>query len=101
MWQKGKVYIMKKVCVSFETLYKENGAFLENGGCIDFYSEEDREYYDLRTDDVDKCDSILLACDGEEFYIVDENENTVILENIESNSKIHLTRQEYDIAVFQ
>lgn len=57
---------MKTVCVSFETLYKENGAFLENGGCIDFYSEEDgTEYYDLRTDDVDKCDSILLACDGE------------------------------------
>lgn len=93
---------MKKVCVSFETLYKENGAFLTNGGCIDFYSEENgNEYYDLRTDDVDKCDSKLLACDGEEFYIIDENDKTVVLENIISNSKIYLTRQEYDIAVFQ
>ena len=62
---------MKKVCVSFKELYNEYGKYLEHGGCIDFFSnDEGNEYYDLRTDDVDG--SELIACDGEEFFAAQE-----------------------------
>lgn len=93
---------MKKVCVSFKELYKENGAFLENGGCIDFYGDDDgNEYYDLRTDDVDRADSELIACDGEQFVVTSESPKTVILEHVDTGRKLFFTRNEYNIAVFE
>ena len=93
---------MKKVCVSFKELYKENGAFLENGGCIDFYGDDDgNEYYDLRTDDVDRCESELIACDGEEFKVISDEQDVIILEHIDNGRKLYLNRSEYNIAVFE
>lgn len=91
----------KKVCVSFKELYLENGAFLENGEYIDFYSDEDNEYYDLRTDDVEKVDSELLSCDGEQFDILSMDSTIVILQNVETLKRIYLTPNEYSIAVFE
>ena len=92
---------MKKVCVSFKELYFQNGAFLENGGYIDFYSDDDNEYYDLRTDDVEKIDSELLACDGEQFNILSKDSTIVILQNVETLKRIYLSPEEYSIAVFE
>lgn len=91
----------KQVCVSFKELYLENGAFLENGGYIDFYSDEDNEYYDLRTSDVKNLDSELLACDGEQFNILSMDSTVVILQNVETLKRIYLTSNEYAIAVFE
>lgn len=90
---------MKTVCVSLKELYKVSGEFLELGGRIDFYSEEDSEFYDLRTDD-DITDD-LLACDGELFYVLDDKQETIALEHVENQKKIYLTRREYEIAVFK
>lgn len=93
---------MRTVCISFKELYKENGAFLDNGGCIDFYGDDEgNEYYDLRTDDVDKVDSELIACDGEQFKISSESPETVILKHIDTGRKLFLTRYEYNIGVFE
>lgn len=95
---------METVCVSFKELYLANGAYLKYGGYIDFYTDADtgEEYYDLRTADPDAAGSTLLACDGEEFKIIDRlPSGNYVLENTASGSRVYLTAEEYSIAVFK
>ena len=69
----------KTVCVSLKELYLENGAFLTNGGYIDFYSDEDNEYYDLRTDDVEK-----IVISGKEYHLKQSNFHICYLERLQT-----------------
>ena len=74
---------MKTVCLSFKTLYKENGANTKYGYYIDFYTCDDDEYYDLKAQNFD-----LLCCDGEECVIKDITENYILLENNEGDNSM-------------
>ena len=89
---------MKKVCISVKTLYDEIGEQLTHG-LIQKSGEEGKEYFDLYNNNQD-----VIACmDGEEVYIVYQDDKTVELlnKNGEIDMNFKLTRQEYDIAVFQ
>lgn len=92
---------MKRVCISLKELYKENGAKLHYGGYIDFYSDEEAEYYDLRTASPDLSGSEIICCDGEECEIISNDGNTILLANADTGNKFYLIKEEYDIAIFQ
>lgn len=92
---------MEKVCVSFKELYLENGSNLRYGGYIDFYSDKDNEYYDLRTHDPDDTRSKLIACNGENFCILAKDVERVILRSLENGRTIFLSLDEFNIAVFR
>jgi hypothetical protein len=92
--------IMKTVSLSFKELYKENGAETKYGHHIDFYSCDDEEYYDLKTQSLG-----LVACDGELFDLVeiDEKNDKVKLINHdgENDTIILLSIDEYGICNFK
>lgn len=92
---------MKKVCVSLKELYNENGAQLHYGGYVDFYNDGETEYYDLCTASPDLNGSEIICCDGEECEVIHEEREALLLYNAESESRFYLTREEYDIAVFE
>ena len=91
---------METVSLSFKELYKENGAETKHGHYIDFYSCDDEEYYDLKTQGFD-----LVACDGELFDLVeiDEKNDKVKLINHdgENDMMILLSLDEYVICKFE
>ena len=97
----NKINELEKVCISFKELYLENGSDLYYGGYIDFYSDEDNEYYDLRNADPDDMRSELIACDGEEHCVLSKDEKCVILRNIESRRTVFLSVDEFAIAAFK
>ena len=87
---------MKTVCLSLKELYSSNRGTLQNGGRIDCNVEEaGNEYYDLIANNEE-----LIACDGEEFEIVNMMDDSVVLRNIMSDRRLYLTKNEYNIAVF-
>ena len=88
------------VGISFSELFRANGAYLAKGGYIDFYGSDGEYYYDLRTTEPENANSILLACDGEEFRIISEGAVDVLLESCVSGHRVWLTKAEFDIAVF-
>lgn len=91
-----------KVCISFAEIYKAKGAYLQYGGYIDFYDDGESEYYDLRTNEPGALlDSHLLACDGEEFEIVQKMDSCYILRNNNNDIEFYLSAEEYSIGVFQ
>lgn len=91
---------MKTVCLSFKELYKENGANTKYGYYIDFYSCDDNEYYDLKTQNF-----ALLCCDGERFDVIeiDKKNDKVKLINHdgEDDMIILLSLDEYGICKFK
>lgn len=90
-----------KKCISLKELYEENGAELHYGGYIDFYSDEECEYYDLRTTSPDSSRSEILCCDGEECMVIFNDDDAILLSSITTGNKFYLTKEEYDIAVFE
>ena len=88
---------MKKVCISVKTLYDEIGEQLTHGS-IKKSGEEGNEYYDLYNNRQD-----IVACmDGEEVYIVYQDDKTVELlnKNGEIDTNFKLTRKEFEIATY-
>lgn len=87
---------MRTVCISLKELYEEKGAELFYGGHIEHRQEGDTEYYDLRK----PVDNLYLACDGEKCRIIHEDNKMVILETVDTQMRIYLTREEYQITTF-
>lgn len=93
---------MKKVCVSFKEIYKQNGSWLKYGGYIDFYDDGVNDFYDLLTNAPDsRAGSRLVACDGEECEIIDRGNDRYVLKNCNNEREFWLTDEEYDIGVFE
>lgn len=88
------------VCVSFAELYRANGAYPKNGGYIDSYGSDGEYHYDLRTSEPESANSILLACDGEEFRVIHEGNRNILLESCGGGSRLWLTKAEFAVAVF-
>ena len=88
---------MKKVCISVKTLYNEIGEQLTHG-TIQKSGEEGNEYYDFYNNNQD-----IIACmDGEEVYIVYQDDKTVELlnKNGEIDMNFKLTREEFEVATY-
>ena len=45
-------------------------------------------------------DNLYLSCDGEKCRIIHEDNKMVILETVDTQMRIYLTREEYQIATF-
>ena len=88
---------MKKVCISVKTLYDEIGEQLTHG-TIQKSGEDGNEYFDFYNNNQD-----IIACmDGEEVYIVYQDDKTVELlnKNGEIDMNFKLTREEFEVATY-
>lgn len=88
---------MKKVCISVKTLYDEIGEQLTHG-TIQKSGEDGNEYFDFYNNNQD-----IIACmDGEEVYIVYQDDKTVELlnKNGEIDTNFKLTRNEFEVATY-
>lgn len=88
---------MKKVCISVKTLYDEIGEQLTYG-IIQKSVEDKNEYFDFYNNNQD-----IIACmDGEEVYIVYQDDKTVELlnKNGEIDMNFKLTREEFEVATY-
>lgn len=68
---------------------------LEYGGYIQKETDEDREYFDLKTDDGTPC------MDGETCEIIKETDKYVVLQEIDEQIPFKLSREEFNVAVFE
>ena len=88
---------MKKICISVKTLYDEIGEQLTHG-IIQKSGEDGNEYFDFYNNNQD-----IIACmDGEEVYIVYQDDKTVELlnKNGEIDMNFKLTREEFEVATY-
>lgn len=58
-------------------------------------TDEDREYFDLKTDDGTPC------MDGETCEIIKETDKYVVLQEIDEQIHFKLSREEFNVAVFE
>ncbi len=91
----------KTVCLCLMSLFDS----LENDGCCvrlsyDLWLEKSiqdgTEYYDLYTDD-----GFIVACDGESYYKIEEDFNSIKLISDDSDKDFILSKKEFEFATMK
>lgn len=92
----------KKVTICLEVLFNrltgydtEEDYVPTQYGYIQKETDEDREYFDLKTDDGTPC------MDGEICEIIKETDKYVVLQEIDEQIPFKLSREEFNVAVFE
>lgn len=92
----------KKVTICLEVLFNrltgydtEEDYVPTQYGYIQKETDEDREYFDLKTDDGTPC------MDGETCEIIKETDKYVVLQEIDEQIPFKLSREEFNVAVFE